>query len=415
MAEQIEGPGSKGEARAFCASSGETEVVLGQVKKVGGQPFLVHAIEHRIHGSAGLSAATHQHGTIAAVEAQAVDAAGTLDCLAAGDHMEVRVEAVGPIHRTSRDHLLIWAGPGHPGAGQGVDYAVLENGQPKILIEAKPYTTDLKTAEMGQLSRYFQATNARIGILTNGQAFLFFSDLDKPNLMDEKPFAEINLFNLKSAPLKEIKQMSKAMYDIDNLLSIAEELKYKRGVKEQLKAELTDPSEWLVREMAGRVHSAKRTSSQLLEKFKPIVIEAIKEYIEDRIQERLSSAAAMEAEKVQASSATQSSEVSIDNKAIDDGGIITTKDEYEGLYIIRAICASEIDPSRLAEKDTKSYCDVLLDNNSWKSIVRMHFNGPQKKLEIFDDAEPKMVPLESLSAIYQLSERIRSALRLKLS
>lgn len=304
-----------------------------------------------------------------------------------------------------------------PGLKQGerVDYAVLENGQPKILIEAKPYTTDLKTAEMGQLSRYFQATNACIGILTNGQTFLFFSDLDKPNLMDEKPFAEINLFDLKSAPLKEIKQMSKAMYDIDNLLSIAEELKYKRGVKEQLKAELTDPSEWLVREMAERVHSAKRTSSQLLEKFKPIVIEAIKEYIEDRIQERLSSAAAMEAEKVQASSATQSSEVSMDDKAIDDGGIITTKDEYEGLYIIRAICASEIDPSRLAEKDTKSYCNVLLDNNSWKSIVRMHFNGPQKKLEIFDDAEPKMVPLESLSAIYQLSERIRSALRLKLS
>jgi hypothetical protein len=66
-----------------------------------------------------------------------------------------------------------------PGIKQGerVDYAVLENGQPKILVEAKPYTTDLKSAEMGQLSRYFQATNARIGILTNGQTFLFYSDL----------------------------------------------------------------------------------------------------------------------------------------------------------------------------------------------------------------------------------------------
>ena len=298
-----------------------------------------------------------------------------------------------------------------PGIKQGerVDYAVLENGQPKILVEAKPYTTDLKSAEMGQLSRYFQASNARIGILTNGQTFLFYSDLDKPNLMDERPFAEINLFDLKSAPLEQIKQMSKAMFDIDTLLSTAERLKYLRGVKEQLKAELTDPSEWLVKEMAARVHSARRTSSQLLEKFKPIVVDAIKAYINDRINERLSSA--MEADRAQVEVVDEPS----DAASNDESGIVTTKEEYEGLYIIRAICASEIDPSRLTEKDTKTYCNVLLDNNSWKSVVRMHFNGSQKKLEIFDDAEPKMVPLESVSSIYQVAERIRSALKLKLS
>jgi hypothetical protein len=298
-----------------------------------------------------------------------------------------------------------------PGIKQGerVDYAVLENGQPKILVEAKPYTSDLKSAEMGQLSRYFQATNARIGILTNGQSFLFYSDLDKPNLMDERPFAEINLFDLKSAPLEQIKQMSKAMFDIDTLLSTAERLKYLRGVKEQLKAELTDPSEWLVKEMAARVHSARRTSSQLLEKFKPIVVDAIKAYINDRINERLSSA--MEADRAQVEAVDEPPDAATN----DESGIVTTKEEYEGLYIIRAICASEIDPSRLTEKDTKTYCNVLLDNNSWKSIVRMHFNGSQKKLEIFDDAEPKMVPLESVSSIYQVAERIRSALKLKLS
>lgn len=55
--------------------------------------------------------------------------------------------------------------------GERVDYAILEDGHPKIFIEAKPYTSDLRTAEMGQLSRYFQATKARIGILTNGQLF----------------------------------------------------------------------------------------------------------------------------------------------------------------------------------------------------------------------------------------------------
>ena len=113
-----------------------------------------------------------------------------------------------------------------PGIKQGerVDYAILEDGHPKILIEAKPYTSDLRTAEMGQLSRYFQATKARIGILTNGRLFQFFSDLDDRNLMDQKPFAEIDLFDLRSAPIEQIKQMSKTMFDIDNLLSSAERL-----------------------------------------------------------------------------------------------------------------------------------------------------------------------------------------------
>ena len=82
--------------------------------------------------------------------------------------------------------------------------------------------------------------------------------------------------------------------------------------------------------------------------------------------------------------------------------------------MVRAICASEIDPGRLSEKDTKSYCNILLDGNSWKSILRMHFNGATKRLEIFDEAEPKFVQLEKVSDIYQHSERIRTALKAKL-
>jgi len=225
--------------------------------------------------------------------------------------------------------------------------------------------------------------------------------------MDEKPFAEIDLFDLKSAPLDQIKQLSKSMFDLETLLSTAERLKYLRGVKEEIKAELSDPSEWLVREMARRVHTAERVSGQLIEKFKPVVIDAIKAVINDRINERLSSA--MEAEKAADPAAPE------EDAVVESGdGTDFTEEEREGLYVIRAICASEIDPNRLSEKDTKTYCNVLLDGNSWKSILRMHFNGSTKRLEIFDEAEPKFVPLEKVSDIYQHSERVRSALRAKL-
>jgi hypothetical protein len=297
-----------------------------------------------------------------------------------------------------------------PGIKQGerVDYAVLEDGHPKILVEAKPYRTDLKSAEKGQLSRYFQVTRARIGILSNGRQFLFFSDLDRQNLMDEKPFAEIDLSDLKSAPLEHIKQLSKSMFDLDTLLSTAERLKYLRGVKEEIRAEFNDPSDWLVKEMASRVHTQKKVTAQLIEKFKPVVFDAIKSVINDRINDRLSSAMTEET-AVTAVGIEEILEI-----AVQEEGTEFTEEEREGLYIVRAICSSEIDPSRLTEKDTKNYCNILLDGNNWKSILRMHFNGGTKRVEIFDEAEPKFVQLEKVSDIYQQSERIRTALKGKL-
>ena len=227
--------------------------------------------------------------------------------------------------------------------------------------------------------------------------------------MEEKPFAEIDLADLKAAPLEQIKQLSKSMFDLETLLSTAERLKYLRGVKEEIKTELADPSDWLVREMARRVHTAERVSGQLIEKFKPVVIDAIKAVINDRITDRLSSA--MEAEKEAATEGER-----VDSAVQVESGDSTefTEEEREGLYVVRAICASEIDPGRLSEKDTKSYCNILLDGNSWKSILRMHFNGATKRLEIFDEAEPKFVQLEKVSDIYQHSERIRTALKAKL-
>jgi hypothetical protein len=261
---------------------------------------------------------------------------------------------------------------------------------------------------MGQLSRYFQATKARIGILTNGRLFQFFSDLDDRNLMDQKPFAEIDLFDLRSAPIEQIKQMSKTMFDIDNLLSSAERLKYLRGVKEEIKAELSDPSDWFVREMAVRVHSAQRITGQLQEKFKPIVMDAIKAYINDRINERLSTAMEVEKSAAEAPVVEQAAEE-------ESSGTIYTEEEKEGLYIVRAICAAEVDPMRLTERDTKAYCGIILDGNSRKYFMRMYFNATIKKIEIFDNAEPAVVHLESVSDLYKHVDRIINALRLKLA
>ena len=46
--------------------------------------------------------------------------------------------------------------------------------------------------------------------------------------------------------------------------------------------------------------------------------------------------------------------------------------------------------------------------------MRMYFNGPTKKLELFDDTEPSTIFLEVVGDLYKHADRIKAALRLKL-
>ena len=57
--------------------------------------------------------------------------------------------------------------------GEKVDYAIMDNGKPLILIEAKSVHENLDNHN-NQLVRYFTVTDAKFGILTNGIEYRFF-------------------------------------------------------------------------------------------------------------------------------------------------------------------------------------------------------------------------------------------------
>ena len=88
----------------------------------------------------------------------------------------------------------------------------------------------------------------------------------------------------------------------------------------------------------------------------------------------------------------------------------TTSEEIEGLRIVREICSNEVDPARLIERDTKTHFDVLVDQDGLKIIVRFHFFGGSKKVEIYDGADPTLVELASVSGLLKYGERIRTSL-----
>ena len=61
------------------------------------------------------------------------------------------------------------------GKGEKVDYAILHDGSPSILIEAKPASLPLPQSATVQLARYFVHTPATLAVLTNGIEYRWFA------------------------------------------------------------------------------------------------------------------------------------------------------------------------------------------------------------------------------------------------
>lgn len=287
-----------------------------------------------------------------------------------------------------------------------VDYALVLDGQVQIIIECKNVGSSLSLENASQLYRYFACTHARIAILTNGQVWNFYMDLDEPNKMDSKPFLVLDLLNIDKTVLPELKKLTKPAFDVDSIASSAEELKYVGSLKRTIADEFKEPSSDLVKLLASRVYDGVFRQN-VLEKFEVLVKKAIKQYLSDQVNERL--ATALGAEEVADIDQQEEPDIVDDKDDSDDDGVITTAEEIAGYTIVKAIACSEVEASRITMRDAKSYCAILLDDNNRKPVARLYFNAKQKYLGIFDEEKNcTRMPIEKLDDIYQFSDEIRS-------
>lgn len=294
--------------------------------------------------------------------------------------------------------------------GEKIDYAIVRDGEVQILVEAKTVGAPLTLNHASQLFRYFSTTNARIAVLTNGQHYYFYTDLDRPNRMDDKPFLQLDLLDLDESLVPEIEKLTKESFDLDSVVSAAEELKYIGAVKRALAGQFRDPDDEWVKALTNRVYDGAFTQ-RVREQFRVLVGKAMKQFLADQVNDRLKAALGGQSysdDAVPPVSAESAAAESVDAAEGDDKGIETTLEEIEGYQIVRAIACSEVPPVRIVHRDTKSYMGVLLDDNNRKPIVRLHFNTGQKYVGLFDeDKNETRVPIDSLDQIYEHAERIR--------
>lgn len=100
--------------------------------------------------------------------------------------------------------------------GEKVDFAIMKDKHPYILVEAKHCDKELNEKFASQLSRYFNQTDAKLGILTNGIQYWFYSDFDKVNVMDTQPFFKFDILNISEGDALSLHKFTKDVFLSDD-------------------------------------------------------------------------------------------------------------------------------------------------------------------------------------------------------
>lgn len=280
-----------------------------------------------------------------------------------------------------------------------VDYAIIEDGNPLILIECK-WCGEALDKHGSQLFRYYGTTPAKFGILTNGIVYRFYTDLEEANKMDLSPFLEINLLDLKDHLLPELKKFCKSNFDSDKIFSTASELKYTGLMKGVLASEMENPSDEFIRFILQNIYDGLKTQ-KVVDKFRPIVKKSLVGFINDLVNQKISAA-------LHGSDDTEDPVEKVE-EATDEPvkKIITTEEEIQAFYIVRGILAGTVDINDVVHRDTESYFGILYQDNNRKPICRLNFDRKQKQILIPDENKNfTRYYIESMNDLYAYKDQL---------
>ncbi|ALS22257.1 type I restriction endonuclease [Paenibacillus naphthalenovorans] len=267
--------------------------------------------------------------------------------------------------------------------GEKVDFAIIQDNQPIILVEAKAINEKLQKHD-SQLFRYFGTTKAKFAILTNGVHYKFFTDLEEQNKMDTNPFFEFNLLDIRDNQLTELYKFRKENFNVDNIFNTASDLKYTNEIKQFLAKQWENPSDEFISFILTDIYQGKKTK-QVIEKFSGVVKKSLKQFVNDTLNDTLKAAIAnTNAEAVSEAVATVSSVQTVNDEP-EKPVIVTTEEELEGYVTVKLLLSEFIDSARVFYRDNQSYMNVLLDDNIRKWICRLGFNSSNKFITLNDE------------------------------
>ena len=217
-----------------------------------------------------------------------------------------------------------------------VDYAICQGGQPVIAIECKKVGT-LSEANRGELKGYFNAVpTVKLGILTDGLVYQLFTDTGLENMMDDEPFAVVDLNQVAQEQVGEteldaLMRLRKGTFDPANVGADARRKIYLGTYVDVLGRVFAQPDERFVRTMLDMAGIEGRRTNRMLEEHTPILRDAVQALLDRMILARVGFADRKDLVKVPPEAVPAPATAPDAPAAVPPGesGIITTATESE--------------------------------------------------------------------------------------
>ncbi|MDR1840450.1 MAG: type I restriction enzyme HsdR N-terminal domain-containing protein [Holophagales bacterium] len=292
--------------------------------------------------------------------------------------------------------------------GEKVDYAIVQDGNPIMIIECKACGTNLNAINREQLHRYFLTVESCIGILTDGLRYQFFSHGDDGKNMDVSPFMEFDIENIDPTLLPELRKLCKGKFDLKNTLDTVCELKFNRQVKLALASNLEGPDMDFVDYLMTKAGLKGLRQKTKEDRYLPYTKRAFNEFIAEQVDSRLKSALAASSKKEDEPPLQAAPPAVID---------IITENEWQALYLVKSILMGIIDTDRVTLRDLAGTgrSQVIMDNTRTKPLVFLEFQNADKLIaEIVSSVQSKerqSVLIAKVEDLLQHSETIRAIAR----
>ena len=130
--------------------------------------------------------------------------------------------------------------------GDKVDYALMRDGKPAVLVEAKVLGNRLGQEEIKQLQGYFPHTPAKLAVLTDGVRWHWYkgmSEQDQSHQMESTAFLTYDASEPSETAAEWLARITKDWFDHDELLRISRRIEISHAVKDWIDRSLVNPTD----------------------------------------------------------------------------------------------------------------------------------------------------------------------------
>ena len=284
-----------------------------------------------------------------------------------------------------------------------IDWGFKHGGTFSFFVEAKEVGRKLAGFDE-QLADYFaKDPNVKLGILTNGAQWRFFTDVVNDNVMDKEPFAKWDILADEPPPYDVITLLQKTQFNAELIRTFAQRQRAQNLLVQEL-TRLLEPSPEFTKHAVANIETRNLTQN-VVDSWKPIVANAINEWAKQRTLTA-----------VLAQPPASSKEI--------DGGakVETTQEELAAFEAVRKLLGPE---RPVAYEDSVAYFKIhLTEKRTWVCArLQMNRKNPVVWVPMTPDQVAPLVPgrplhpsgtwtqvtIDSATQLPELGELLRAA------